>query len=173
MTFVLDCIVKAVMFFLTYNIISLIAFKTVPRSLSMTYYLYKWEKNMGWLFPGMMYIIAGLMMPAWIQLSAGSNFQFLSFLAPACILFVATAPSFLDSYLENRVHSISAYLAAACSILWIILVTEFWWVILIVLGIITILAFATKTVKTSYIYWLEMVAFLSTFISIILHECIK
>jgi hypothetical protein len=81
--------------------------------------------------------------------------------------FVGAAPAFKSSSLENSVHQVSAYLCAAFALLWIILVTPYWYVILIVLGIVTALAIVTKTWKTSYIYWLEMVAFVSTFISIL------
>jgi hypothetical protein len=61
----------------------------------------------------------------------------------------------------------SAYMCAGFAILWIILVTKLWWIILIVLALVVVAAILTKTWKTCYIYWLEMVAFVSTFISMI------
>jgi hypothetical protein len=54
-------------------------------------------------------------------------------------------------------------------LLWIILVTSYWYVILIVLGIIVIPAILTKTWKTSMIYWIEVITFISTFIAITCH----
>ena len=164
---ILDCIVKAIFLFLIYNIVTLLIFG-VPKSLSMTYYLYKDRLDiLKVLFPAMISMLVICLMPCWIQLSEGSPFQFLSFLSPAALLFVGFAPAFKSSDLENSVHQVSAYLCAAFAILWIILVTPFWYVILIVLGIVTALAIVTKTWKTSYIYWLEMVAFVSTFITIL------
>lgn len=160
-------IVIATTIFVAYNAVA-IAFFGIPESLSMTYYLYKERFNKGFLFPAMMYLVVAFMMPAWITMSEGSNFQFLSFLAPAAIAFVGTAPAFLSSDLENKVHSIAALIAAACSLLWVILVTPYWWIILVWVGIITALAFFTKSVKTSYIYWLERVAFESTFTAAIM-----
>jgi hypothetical protein len=162
-------IIIAACIYAAYNAVAL-AFFGVPESLSNTYYLSQDKCNKGWLFCAMMYLVVAFMMPAWITMSEGSNFQFLSFLAPAGILFVGSAPAFLSSDLENMVHQVSAYLAAAFSLLWIILVTPYWWIILVWVGIIIALSFFTKSVKTSYIYWLEMVAFGSTFTSTIIYS---
>lgn len=164
---IIDCLGKAIFMFLIYNIIALVLFG-VPKSLSMTYYLFKDRvEYMKWLFPGMMTLLTFFLVPCWLEISEGSNFQFLAFLSAASILFVGAAPAFLDSKLENLVHQVSAYFAAAMAILWICLVTPYWWIILIVLVIISAVAIVTKTWKTGYIYWLEMVAFLSTFASIL------
>ena len=163
----LDCISKAIFMFAIYNAIILLLFG-VPKSLSMTYYLFKERNNiLKVLFPSMMTLLGVFLMPCWIAMSEGSNFQFLAFLSAASLLFVAFAPAFLESSLENMVHQVSAYCCAAFAMLWIILVTPYWYVILIVLGVVAALAIITKTVKSSYIYWLEMVAFVSTFIAIV------
>jgi hypothetical protein len=111
----------------------------------------------------MMYLVVAFMMPAWISLSEGSNFQFLAFLAPASIAFVGTAPRFKDGDLENKVHTVSAIIAAVCSLLWVALVTPYWWAIPIYVVFEGAKAFFSKTYKTAYVYWLEQVAFLSTF----------
>lgn len=164
---IIDCLSKAIFLFFIYNVVALLLFG-VPKSLSMTYYLFKERSNvLKCLFPAMMTMLTILLMPCWIQMSEGSPFQFTAFLSAAGILFVGSAPAFLDSSLENMVHQVSAYLCAAFAMLWIILVTPYWYVILIVLGIVSAVAIVTKTWKTSYIYWLEMVAFVSTFISIV------
>lgn len=154
--------------YLAYNAVSLAIFG-VPESLSNTYYLYKEKWNKGWLFCLMMYLVVAFMMPAWISLSEGSNFQFLAFLAPASIMFVGTAPRFKDSQLESRVHTVSAIIAAACSLLWVALVTPYGWVMLIWLGFIALAAILTSSYKTAYVYWLEQVAFGSTFTAAILY----
>lgn len=169
MNLVTISIIIATTIFVAYNAVA-IAFFGIPESLSMTYYLYKERFNKGFLFPAMMYLVVAFMMPAWITMSEGSNFQFLAFLAPAAIAFVGTAPAFLSSDLENKVHSIAALIAAACSLLWVILVTPYWWIILVWVGIIIALSFFTKSVKTSYIYWLERVAFESTFTAAIMYS---
>lgn len=168
MNLVTISIIIATTIFVAYNAVAIAIFG-IPESLSNTYYLYKEKYNKGWLFPLMMYAVVALMMPAWITLSEGSNFQFLAFLAPASIAFVGTSPRFKDGDLENKVHTYSAYLAAACSLLWVGLVTPYWWVILIWLGLISGVLTITKT-YSCLIYWLETIAFGSTFTAAIMYS---
>lgn len=167
MTLLTISIIIAAIIFILYNGIALGIFG-IPDSLSQTYYLYKDKYNKGFLFSVMMGLVVLFMMPAWITLSEGSNLQFLSFLAPTAILFVGASPAFMSNKMTNLVHSISALLAALLSILWIILVTPYWWGILIVLAVFALIAWLTKTYKNAYVYWLESVAFISTFVSTIL-----
>ena len=169
MTLTTISIIVATCIYVAYNAIAIAIFG-VPESLSNTYYLWKEKNGKGWLFCLMMYLVVALMMPAWITLSEGSNFQFLAFLAPASIAFVGTAPRFKDSQLESRVHTISAIIAAACSLLWVALVTPYWYVILIWLGFIALASVLTSSYKTAYVYWLEQVAFGSTFTAAILYS---
>ena len=169
MTLTTISIIAATAIYLAYNAVSLSIFG-VPESLSNTYYLYKEKWNKGWLFCLMMYAVVALMMPAWISLSEGSNFQFLAFLAPASIMFVGLAPKFKDYDMENKVHTISAIIAAACSLLWVALVTPYWWVMLIWLGLIALASVLTSSYKTCLVFWLEQVAFLSTFTAAIMYS---
>jgi hypothetical protein len=169
MTLTTISIIAATAIYIAYNAICLALF-SIPESLSNTYYLWKEKCNKGWLFPLMMYLVVALMMPAWISLSEGSNFQFLAFLAPASIAFVGTAPRFKDSDLECKVHTYSAYIAAACSLLWVALVTPYWWMILIWFGFIAMASVLTSSYKTCLVYWLEQVAFGSTFTAAIMYS---
>lgn len=167
MTLTTISIIVATTIFVAYNAVAIPIFG-IPESLSNTYYLYKEKCNKGWLFCLMMYLVVALMMPAWITLSEGSAFQFLAFLAPASIAFVGTSPRFKDGDLENKVHTYSAYVAAACSLLWVGLVTPYWWVILVWLGFIAIASILTSSYKSCLVYWLEMIAFGATFTSAIM-----
>jgi hypothetical protein len=169
MNLVTISIIMATTIFVAYNAVAIPIFG-IPESLSNTYYLYKEKCNKGWLFCLMMYLVVALMMPAWITLSEGSAFQFLAFLAPASIAFVGTSPRFKDGNLENKVHTYSAYVAAACSLLWVGLVTPYWWVILVWLGFIAIASMLTISYKSCLVYWLEMIAFGATFTSAIMYS---
>ena len=169
MTLTTISIIVATCIYVVYNAIAIAIFG-VPESLSNTYYLWKQKNGKGWLFPLMMYLVVALMMPAWISLSEGSNFQFLAFLAPASIAFVGTAPRFKDSQLESRVHTVSAIIAAACSLLWVALLTPYWWTILIWLGLIALGSIFTSSYKTCLVYWLEQIAFGATFTSTIAYS---
>ena len=158
---------SAIIIYFVYNFFAL-GVCGIPKSLSMTFYLLQEKKK--WLriwFPIMMISMAFLLMPAWLEISVGSPFQFLAFLAPAGIMFTGSAPAFKSSDLENTVHMTSAIFAAITALLWTGLVANLWLAIAIWFVIIAILAIITKTVKSSYIYWLETVAFLSTFTAIL------
>ena len=168
----LTSIIIAVIIYTAYNAVSLRIFD-IPKSLSMTYYLYEDKYGIGFVFMVMMYAVVAFMMPAWITMSEGSNWQFLAFLAPTAIAFVGTAPAFRSCSLENAVHQVSAYLAAAFSLAWVCLVTPFWWTIPLWVGFVAIAAIFTSSYKTSYIYWLETVAFGATFTSTIIYSIIR
>ena len=169
MSWSLICVFIAFIMYLVYNGIAIKLFG-IPESLSDTYYLYKDKKDwMRIFFPLMMFSMVGLLMPAWLEISVGSTLQFLAFLAAASIAFVGAAPTFKNGGMDYKVHSISAYCAAAFSILWIIFVSKLWIMPIIWLVLITLLALLTKSVKTSTIYWLETVAFMSTFMSIMVY----
>lgn len=169
MTLITISIIAATAIYLAYNAISLALFG-IPKSLSDTYYLWKARNGRGWYFSLMMYSVVALMMPAWITMSEGSDFQFLAFLAPAAIAFVGTAPRFKDTELENHVHMTSAYLAAAFALAWVALVTPYWWVILIWLCIVAAISVLTSSYKTALVYWLETIAFGSTFTATIMYS---
>lgn len=159
-------IIIAACIYAAYNAVALWLFG-VPRSLSTTYYLYQEKCSKGWLFCVMMYLVVAFMMPSWITMSEGSDFQFLSFLAPVGLLFVGTAPRFRESNMENIVHSVSAIVAAICALLWVGLVTPYWWVILAWSVFVATFAWLTKTWKSGLVYWLETVAFGATFTSVV------
>ena len=169
MTLVSISIIVATVIYVAYNAICLALFG-IPESLSNTYYLWKERCNKGYLFCLMMYAVVAFMMPAWLTLSEGSTFQFLAFLAPISIAFVGTAPKFKDDKLEGNVHSVSAIIAAACSLAWVALVTPYWWMIVTWLEIIAMYSILTSSYKTCLVYWLEQVAFGATFTSAIMYS---
>lgn len=153
--------------YLIYNSAALRLFG-VPESLSNTFYLYNNKmKHLGILFPIMMISMAGLLLPAWLEISESSNLQFTAFLAAAGIIFTGSAPAFKRDDLEKKVHTVSALVAAIFALLWVIFVSKLWFMILIWLAVVALIAFVTKTIKSSYIYWLETIAFMSTFTSIL------
>ena len=168
MTLTTISIIVATCIYVVYNAIAIAIFG-IPESLSNTYYLWKERNGKGYLFCLMMSAVVAFMMPAWLTLSEGSTFQFLAFLAPMSIAFVGTAPKFKDDKLEGNVHSVSAIIAAACSLLWVALVTPYWVAIPIYVVFEGAKAFFSKTYKTCLVYWLEQVAFLSTFTAAIIY----
>ena len=167
MSWTLICTTIAFLIYIIYNGIAIKQFG-IPNSLSDTYYLYQAKKPwMRFLFPIMMFSIVALLMPAWLEISAFSNLQFLAFLAAGSIAFTGAAPAFKGNTMESTIHSVSAIGAAVFALLWVIFVSKTW--ILIIIWLITFIAIAllTKSLKQAKIYWLENVAFFSTFLSII------
>ena len=159
----------ACIIYILYNITTLKLFG-IPKSLSNTYYLYQEKKSwMKMLFPIMMISISVFLMPAWLEISLGSNLQFLAFLAVGGILFTGAAPAFKHSKLEDRVHTISAICAAVFSLLWVFFVSNAWWTILIWTVIVIFCSIKTKTLNKCLIYWLETIAFMSTLSSILIY----
>jgi hypothetical protein len=66
----------------------------------------------------------------------------------------------------------SAISAAIFALLWIIFVANLWYVIIVWFVVMLLIALLTNSVKTSYIYWLETIAFISTFTAIIAYYLI-
>ena len=152
-----------------YNCIALRKFG-IPITLSKTHYSFlDLNSKLKWCFPLMMVSMAGLLMPAWLDLSDGSLYQFTAFLAAMGIIMVGMIPNVRDGKFHKITHGIFAILAAIFSILWVCLVAGLWYIVLIVLGICIAMMILTKSYKTSIVYWLETGAFISTFVSIILY----
>lgn len=156
-----------------YNAIAVCRFGA-PKSLSMTYYLFQdISPKLKWCFPVMMVIMAGLLMPAWLDLSEGHNLQFMSFLAAVGIVFVGMIPNFKDGKDFSIMHTAAAIVAAVFAILWVCLVANMWYVVLVWAVIILAIMFLSNTWKTSYTYWLETIAFACTFTSIICYYLVN
>lgn len=153
--------------FITYTSSHLIMFG-IPHSLSQTYYQFKERKNwLKFLFPTMMISIAGFLLPAWLEISEYSDFQFTTFLACSGLIFTGICPAFRESKHEDVFHTVSAYFAVVMAFLWVILVAKLWWIIPICVIIVLSIALISKTIKTSYTYWLEFASIFATIISIL------
>ena len=169
MCWIIYLVLAAFILYISYNFVALSLFG-IPKSLSQTFYDFKDRKP--WLrilFPIMMVAVGFLLIPAWVEISEGSDFMFLAFFAAAGIVFTGSAPAFKESKLEDNVHTGSAVFAAALALLWIILVAKLWWIIIAWGVIFLLIALITKTLKSGLIYWLETITFISTFTSIIAH----
>lgn len=173
MTILLTLISISLVIFLIYNIAALVQFG-VPSSLSNTYYLYEAKKkNLGLLFPTMMWSMGFTLLPAWLELGEvvshwSTHLNALAFFACAAIVFVGTSPAFRNNKLEGVVHSIAAKVAAAAALTWCLIVC--WKIMYVpfgVAGIIALVAWLSKTFKSGLVYWLEMMAFGATFATVI------
>lgn len=160
----------ATLIYLSYNVVTLAEFN-VPNSLSATYYLYgETEKpDRRHLFTIMMVSMAILLMPAWLDISEGSDFQFTTFIAACGLIFTGMIPEFKKDKFNKITHTVCALIAATGAMAWVILVAGTWSTIVLYSSFIVLLSFLTSTYETSFTYWIETVTFLSTFTSIFIY----
>lgn len=155
-----------------------------PPSLSDSFYIF--NKKMypsGYAFTFMMFTVALILNMGWLEMNDSfedwrRNLTVLPFFCTGAIMFVGAAPMFRSGGMEQVVHETSAYVAAGLAILWDILQncsSADWWLIPVSLGIGVIVPFivgySTKTMtkQTSLNFHLEMMAFISIFISSFAH----
>lgn len=160
--------------FVTYNAAILGVFG-VPKSLSESFYLLQSKnKGLGYIFTGVMFIMAFTLMPACIEItevvSDWSHYlTVLPFFGAAMIAFVGAAPAFRSCELESKVHTVAASLAAVFSLAWCLIVTyQVGWIITITWSVLmVIVGVITRTLKKSFTYWMEVVALGAIFTTII------
>ena len=170
---VLILVLVSLSIFIAYNISALCIFG-VPSSLSNTFYLYnEKKKNLGMLFPAMMGTMGFTLLPAWLELGEiispwSTNLNVLAFFACAAICFVGAAPAFKSNKLEGTVHTVAAITAAVTSLVWCLVVCwQIMYVPILTAGLIAAVAALSKTFKSGLTYWLEMMAFGATFVTVI------
>ena len=139
-------------------LLSYILYAGVAESLSATYYKVKKP----YLFQLALGLAGFLMMIYLLDITAGKWYQFLSFFATSALIFVAFAPDY-KMMLEGKVH-VGAAMVSAFSALALIVLMGYWYVPILpaVAAIFIIKKYGNKT------YWLEMVCFVSIFITALL-----
>ncbi|RHI11540.1 hypothetical protein DW182_03305 [Bacteroides sp. AM16-24] len=133
----------------------------VPWSLSDTYYQLKKRNRPAWLFQMAMIIPAMLLMPVWLECSSG-NLQFLAFLSCGGLMFVGSAPLFKEEF-QSKVHYTGTAISGLAAILWLCL-SGLWWLPLITVNA----AVGIAIFKSRWMFWLEMAAFVSTYIGLLI-----
>ncbi len=135
-------------------------------------YYYPWKdavqiSNMN-LWSIITFVFSILMLIPMIDAGEGNKVQFLGFLTPIYLISVALVPDYLSNRTNHILHSTFAYTCAVCAILWQILVTHTWYMILASAALLFISAIITKTLKKENItLWLELLMFLSVPLSLI------
>jgi len=147
----------------------------VPKSLSETYYLFKFGKVWFWIWS--VSVVIPLLI-FWFEKTSGTNFQFLVFFGCAALIFVTTAGDFKD-----KTHERAHYIFAACCALFsqmALLIYAPWLMIPVALFVFVgcfILGFLSGIYrdgaglakwKNSHIFWLEMACFINVYIGLTL-----
>lgn len=134
----------------------------IPWSISDTYYQLKKHGCSGLWFQIAMILSAGILLPEWLEVTEGENYQCCAFLACIGLIFVGSAPCF-KLELDGKVHIGATIVCGLASLLYMIFA-----------GYTTIpllLAFPTGFLIYKYdkpVFWLEIWMFISTYISIII-----
>lgn len=145
--------------------------KGIPYSISATYYALDHKL----IFGACMALTAMFLFPVVWGLSTTLTMQLLSIASCAGLIGVGLAPDFKDTWI-NKVHCTSAAVTLICSQIWVAL-TPIWWVLIPVwtLYIIYTVWYMAKHVTDSVIsdfirtrpmFWTEIAAFVSTYLSI-------
>lgn len=113
-------------------------------------------------------VAAFLLCPPLLQLGVGSVWQFLGFLVPVYLIVVALTPDWETSRTQRIVHSLFALLCATGGILWLVLIVNAWKLLAGVLVFILTLALLTGTMKSSVVFWGEMILFISVYLVVLL-----
>ena len=104
-------------------------------------------------------VVALLLVPALLERGEGDPWQFLGFFAPMYLCFAAFTPEYETDKRQMKIHIIGTSLCAIVSVAWICFVAERWWTITVWLVAAWLAAYATITIKKSWLFWLEMAMF--------------
>lgn len=151
--------------FTSYLIIIGVLFGWLP-SISQSYYEFsdRWGNKASWAFTIALWGFAIPFMIAGIEMSAGSPYQWLMFLAPAGICFTGAAPQFKKG-MEDKVHYIGAVSGIVLGMLGLGLIFHAYYAIIgavVAIGAMQLLKVNNKT------YWIEVIAFYTIILTLIL-----
>jgi len=103
-----------------------------------------------------------ILVPALLDASDGSAWQFTGFFCPALIAIVGLTPDYDKYDFVLRVHSVCAKLGALYSILYILLTaTAYWWTLVAYIVLATVMTLIKG--KWSWVFWFEMAAYASIY----------
>lgn len=163
-------IILSMLMIAAYTIALLIKDKCIPYSISATYYTLEHRFWFGLTMIG----TALLLMPAILDRSSDTT-AFMAFLACAGIIMVGVAPNFKEDT-EGRIHEVGAVMCLSFSQLWVGF-TNAWmllpWIAYIIYTTIYMICkwdglFASSFIRTRPMFWLEIYALLTTYLTLLL-----
>lgn len=136
-----------------------VGIRTFGLQQSYSYYAHLWGErakihNVN-LWSAITVIAAFLLTPALIGKLEGNALQFLGFLVPIYLCVVAFTPNYLTDKKQKIVHIIATSLCAAGFVAYVIFGLHVWKPLVFSLLAFAFIGFASKSLKTSAILWLE------------------
>ena len=112
-------------------------------------------------------VVAFLLVYPMLEMGDESPLQFLGFFAPVYLGVVALTPEWETKRRQKVVHYIGTALCATATVLWLVLALRLWYYLAIAFGAMWVAAWVTKTVKSSYILWLELTLFAAVYAAVL------
>lgn len=109
-------------------------------------------------------VTAILLLVPMLNTGKDNSLQFLCFFAPLYLFLVGFTPKYSEKKTWNIIHQIGAWGCVVCILLWLFFVVKLWAVIIPVFTLMFVIAIGTRTTKESYLYYLEMAMYLSTYL---------
>ncbi len=166
-------ILLALLLFSGYNIYGVVHYRTIPIHLSESYYYFsKYRQKLGWLFPCLMWVMVVLIIPVWIIINLKMQLPHMTYLiciVGAMVVCVGLLREYHDRKIRKWLHYSVAYIAGISSVLWIFITCPTYrYIPFLLLGVFLILGICTRTAIRGFRYWIELVAFYSIMIVLLL-----
>lgn len=104
-----------------------------------------------------------LLVPAMAEAGDESPLQFLGFASPVYLGVVAFTPKWETVSRQRKIHCAGTAVCAVCAVLWLIFALRLWFYIPIAFVLCSLAAYFTKTIKKSYVLWLELTLFAAVY----------
>ncbi len=164
----------ALLLFTAYNVYTIARYKHVPIHISESYYYLNSQhiKRYGWIFPCFVWVMALLIIPTWVLIEAQLKLPpmtYLIYIIGGCLFCIGLLREYHEHRVRKWLHYLVAYTAGLGSVIWIWLTCPiYWWIPFVLLGIFVIIGLWTRTLMVSFRYWIELVAFYSIMIVLLL-----
>lgn len=111
------------------------------------------------------FITAFLIIPVMLEVSVLNPWQFLGFLAPVSLFWVAGSPNYKDGGFINVMHQVGAWGAVVAALAYVCIIPHLWWlalpyaVVAVILGIIF---------KGTLMLWGEVAVYLTIYTALLM-----
>ena len=130
----------------------------------------KWHPKLN-IWSVITFISAALMVPALLEVSVFSAWQFLGFLAPVSLFWVAASPNYQTDKFANIMHQCGAWGAVVAAISYIVIISQLWGITLIwwiVAGLALAAVVLGLVFKGTLMLWGEIAVYSSIYSSMLI-----
>ena len=114
------------------------------------------------------FAVAFLMLPPMIEAGTDSPWQCLGFFAPLYLIVVALTPDWATDRRQLWVHRAGAAVCAIAALLWLVTIRGDLGRTLVVYVAVAVAGAATRSIRESWVFWLEAGLFLSVYGSLMI-----